>query len=95
MENKNLPSAQDLDAAAEEQKASEQTGPRMPICPHCATVPFHPNAVPFNVENGVQLLIFFCDDCRKVINAVILEMPRPRVQQPAMRSPIIMPGRGN
>jgi hypothetical protein len=60
-----------------------------PICPYC-NGPFVPDAIPYNVPNGVQLLVLFCEECRKVVSTVILAMPQQRVQP---QSPIITPGR--
>jgi hypothetical protein len=94
MKEENLPSGPDLDAVAAEQEAKRSTNgdaeKHTPVCPYCATDPFAPGAIPFNAPNGVRLLIFFCSDCRKVVSAIILELPQRRVM-PA--SPIIMPGR--
>lgn len=59
--------------------------PKLPICPYCLHEPFRPQAVPFMTPTGVRLLILFCEDCRKVVNMLILEMPQPRIQAPQRR----------
>ena len=73
------------------EKPNGETKPVVPICPHCLADPFVPQAIPFNAENGVQLLIFFCGDCRKALNSLILHMPQPRVQ-PAGRRTVLPRG---
>ena len=82
MENENLQSAQDPDAAAEEQKASEQTGPRMPICPHCNADPFPLSTMQIPAGIGQGFMIFFCRDCRKTINIGVFRSEQPRIVPP-------------
>lgn len=69
----------------------EQQKSQAPICPHCLADPYVPDALPFNVENGVQLLVIFCAGCRKVVSVVILKIPQPRVQPPSPNGRIVMP----
>lgn len=66
------------------EETPELPQPEAPICPYCLDDPFRPQAIPFNTSNGVQLLVIFCDNCKKVINVNILVVPQPRVQ-PAPR----------
>ena len=72
------------------EETQEQSAPQRvtPICPYCLADPFEPNGLPFNVNNGVQLLVISCDKCRKVMSVVILKLPEPRVvQQPRILRP--------